>query len=102
MQISGYRRPDGRIGFRNHVLVLPTVACANGVVSAICRRVPEAVMLPMDSGCGMLREDQLVFSKTLTNLAGNPNVAAVLCVGLGCEAFKEFYSQSAHSSRERT
>jgi altronate dehydratase large subunit len=95
MKLSGYRRPDGRVGFRNHVLVLPTVACANGVASAICRQVPEAVMLPMDSGCGMLREDQVVFAKTLTNLAGNPNVAAVLCVGLGCEAFKPEQARSA-------
>ena len=95
MQLSGYKRPDGRVGFRNHVLVLPTVACANGVVSAICKRVPEAVMLPMDSGCGMLKEDQIVFAKTLTNLAGNPNVAAVLCVGLGCEAFKPEQARTA-------
>ena len=95
MQLTGYRRPDGRVGFRNHVLVLPTVACANGVVSAICKLVPEAVMLPMDSGCGMLREDQVVFAKTLTNLAGNPNVAAVLCVGLGCEAFKPEQARAA-------
>jgi altronate dehydratase large subunit len=95
MQLSGYIRPDGRVGFRNLVLVLPTVACANGVVSAICKQVPEAVMLPMDSGCGMLREDQLVFAKTLTNLAGNPNVAAVLCVGLGCEAFKPEQARAA-------
>jgi altronate dehydratase large subunit len=95
MQLSGYIRPDGRVGFRNLVLVLPTVACANGVVSAICKQVPEAVMLPMDSGCGMLREDQLIFAKTLTNLAGNPNVAAVLCVGLGCEAFKPEQARAA-------
>jgi len=95
MQLSGYRRPDGRTGFRNHVLILPTVACANGVVSAICKRVPDAVMLPMDSGCGMLKADQLVFAKTLTNLAGHPNVAAVLCVGLGCEAFKPDQARAA-------
>lgn len=88
MPLAGYRRPDGRVGFRNHVLVLPTVACANGVVNAICRQVPEAVMLPIDSGCGMLKEDQVVFAHTLANLAGNPNVAATLVVGLGCEAFK--------------
>jgi len=95
MQLTGYRRPDGRVGFRNHVLVLPTVACANGVVSAIIRKAPEAVMLPIDSGCGMLKEDQVVFAKTLTNLAGNPNVAAVLCVGLGCEAFKPEQARAA-------
>jgi altronate dehydratase large subunit len=95
MQLNGYRRPDGRAGFRNHVLILPTVACANGVVTAICKRVPDAVMLPMDSGCGMLKEDQLVFAKTLTHLAGHPNVAAVLCVGLGCEAFKPDQARAA-------
>jgi len=49
----------------------------------------------MDSGCGMLKEDQIVFAKTLTNLAGNPNVAAVLCVGLGCEAFKPDQARAA-------
>jgi len=97
MQLTGYRRPDGRVGFRNHVLVLPTVACANGVVNAICRRVPEAVMLPIDSGCGMLKEDQDVFAHTLTNLAGNPNVAATLVVGLGCEAFKPAQAEAAIS-----
>jgi len=95
MPLAGYRRPDGRVGFRNHVLVLPTVACANGVVNAICRQVPEAVMLPIDSGCGMLKEDQVVFAHTLTNLAGNPNVAATLVVGLGCEAFKPDQAEAA-------
>ncbi|MGH8009643.1 MAG: UxaA family hydrolase, partial [Candidatus Binatia bacterium] len=29
MKFQGYRRPDGRIGIRNHVLVIPTVACVN-------------------------------------------------------------------------
>jgi len=86
MQLKGYRRADGRMGFRNHVLILPTVACSNGAVQRICHSVPEAITLPVDSGCGLLREDREVFAVTLVNLAGNPNVAATLVVGLGCEA----------------
>ncbi|MGZ3612430.1 MAG: UxaA family hydrolase, partial [Thermodesulfobacteriota bacterium] len=42
-QISGYERKNGKFGIRNHLLVLPTVSCVNGVVHRISREVPEAV-----------------------------------------------------------
>ena len=85
-ELKGYRRPDGRVGFRNHVLVLPTVTCSCSVTRKISDSVPGAVTLPIDSGCAMLEEDIELYSDTLVNLAGNPNVAATLVVGLGCEA----------------
>ena len=37
MEFLGYKRADGRVGTRNHVLVMSSVACANGVVEAIGR-----------------------------------------------------------------
>ncbi len=86
MQLTGYRRPDGRVGFRNHVLILPTVSCSYGVCQKISNAVPGTITLPIDSGCGMLAEDIKLFSTTIVNLAGNPNIAATLVVGLGCEA----------------
>ena len=56
-ELKGYRRPDGRVGFRNHVLILPTVICSYSVARKICDSVPGTVTLPIDSGCAMLEED---------------------------------------------
>ena len=83
----GYERPDGSVGVRNHVVVIPSVACANGVVAAIARAVPETVPLYHGHGCGRGFESQL-HAQTLANLGKHPNVAAVLVVGLGCEVIK--------------
>ena len=83
----GYERPDGSAGIRNYVAVIPSVACANGVVSAIARAVPEAVPLCHGHGCGRGVEAPL-HAKVLANLGKHPNVAAVLVVGLGCEVIK--------------
>ncbi|RJQ67046.1 MAG: altronate dehydratase [Desulfobacteraceae bacterium] len=83
----GFERPDGSVGIRNHVAVIPSVACANGVVAAIARAVPEAAPLYHGHGCGRAVEIGL-HTRTLANLGRNPNVAAVLVVGLGCETIK--------------
>ncbi len=50
--MAGYLRPDGKVGVRNHVLVLATVSCVNGVIQRISREVPEAVCVPHAFGCG--------------------------------------------------
>jgi altronate dehydratase large subunit len=84
---SGYDRPDGTVGIRNYVVIIPSVACANGVVAAIARAIPEAVPLFHGHGCGRGVEASL-HTRTLANLGKNPNVAAVLVVGLGCEIIK--------------
>ncbi|MDI6874105.1 UxaA family hydrolase [Candidatus Solincola sp.] len=87
----GYRRPDGRVGVRNHVAVLPSVACANGVASAIAARVPGAVAMLHGHGCGRGGEDLGLHYRTLTNLGRNPNIYGLLLVGLGCEALRAPY-----------
>ena len=66
---KGYERPHGAAGIRNHVAVIPSVACANGVVAAIAREVPEAVPLFHGHGCGRGGEDLGVHFNTLANLA---------------------------------
>lgn len=88
---EGYAGPDGSAGIRNHVAVIPSVACANGVVAAIAREVPEAVPLLHGHGCGRGGEDLGFHFKTLANLAANPNVFSVLVVGLGCEVIRAEY-----------
>lgn len=82
---EGFTRPDGTAGIRNYVAVMPSVACANGVVSAISRELPESVPLLHGHGCSRGGGDVVTHFRTLVNLAANPNVHAVLVVGLGCE-----------------
>jgi altronate dehydratase large subunit len=85
---SGYVRGDGSVGVRNHVAIIPTVACANGVAGLIAREAPGAVPLLHAHGCGRAGRDLELHIRTLTNLGRHPNVGAVLVVGLGCEVIK--------------
>lgn len=81
---KGFLRPDGSAGVRNHVAVIPTVSCANGVAANIARAVSGAVPLLHAHGCGRALEISM-HERTLAGLGANPNVAAALVVGLGCE-----------------
>ncbi len=85
MEFLGYRRSDGRVGVRNHVLILSTVVCANEVANRIKRRIPSVVAGVHPFGCAMLGVDLEQFRKTLAGIAKHPNVGAVVVVGLGCE-----------------
>jgi altronate dehydratase large subunit len=82
---EGYRRPDGKAGTRNHVLVIPSVGCSQGAAQAIARGLPRAVYLPNILGCGQVGEDRALLKRTLAGLGSSPNVFAVLIVGNGCE-----------------
>jgi altronate dehydratase large subunit len=85
-EITGYQRKNGKFGVRNHVLVLGTVCCVNGVINKISREVPEAVCVPHAYGCGRLsaRENQILF-RILAGMIHHPNVGAAGVIGLGCE-----------------
>ncbi len=82
----GYPRPDGRVGVRNYVLVVPTVICSSVVCERIAAARPEAIVaLPHQAGCGQLGPDLRVTHETLAAYCEHPNVGAVLVVALGCE-----------------
>ena len=82
----GFRRPDGRVGVRNHVLVVPTVICASVVAERIAAAIaPVGAALPHLAGCGQLGPDLRVTHDTLAAYCRHPNVGAVLVVALGCE-----------------
>ncbi|MFH1490960.1 MAG: UxaA family hydrolase [Pseudomonadota bacterium] len=85
MKFYGYRRSDGRIGVRNHVLILPTVACSNETCRIIAETLPEAVSLVNQNGCGEVEGNLRITQRVLSGLAANPNVFGTLMVGLGCE-----------------
>jgi altronate dehydratase large subunit len=82
----GYRRPDGRVGVRNHVLVVPTVICASVVAERIAAAIaPVGTVVPHQAGCGQLGPDLRITHDTLAAYCQHPNVGAVLIVALGCE-----------------
>jgi len=84
--ITGYKRKDGKFGIRNHVLILPTVSCVNGVVHRISREVPDVVCLPHAYGCGRGGpRDLTILFRILSGLVHHPNVGGVVLIGLGCE-----------------
>jgi altronate dehydratase large subunit len=82
---QGYRRADGTVGVRNHVVILSTVVCANLVAERIAQQVPGTVSLTHPHGCAHLGADFDLVLNTLVSTGSHPNVAATLVVGLGCE-----------------
>ena len=81
----GYMRPDGKVGSRNYVAVVPSVVCANEVVEAISNQVMNCRPLLHHQGCCQLPPDLERVTDTLISLACHPNAGAVLVVSLGCE-----------------
>ena len=82
----GYRRADGRVGVRNHLLVVPTVICSSVVAERVAAAVaPIGTALPHTAGCGQLGPDMHTTHETLAAYCGHPNVGAVLVIALGCE-----------------
>jgi altronate dehydratase large subunit len=85
MKWYGYRRPDGSVGSRNYVAIIPSVTCANDVANAIAREVQGTVVYLHHQGCCQLPPDLDRVTETLISLGKSPNVGAVLIVSLGCE-----------------
>lgn len=89
----GYRRPDGKVGIRNEVWIVPTVGCVNSIVREIERQAQAFKTDAIDAvcsfchpyGCSQLGDDQEMTLRYLSGLIRHPNAAAVLVVGLGCE-----------------
>lgn len=90
---QGFVRPDGKVGVRNEIWVIPTVGCVNNVAQAIARQanqyvrgsVEEVIAFPHPYGCSQMGEDQEHTRKILADLINHPNAGGVLVLGLGCE-----------------
>jgi altronate dehydratase large subunit len=85
MKFRGFRRPDGRIGIRNHVLILPTVGCATETCRIAAGLVNGAVSVINQNGCGEVEGNLKLTRTVLSGLAANPNVYGTILIGLGCE-----------------
>ena len=83
-RLTGYLRPNGKVGIRNYILVISTVACGNTVVTKIAHET-DGIPIIHDSGC-MDNKEKINRTKLALIRAGqHPNVGGVLVVGLGCE-----------------
>jgi altronate dehydratase large subunit len=86
MEFMGYPRPDDSAGARNYVAVIPAVQCANELADRIASEVgTNVVALPHNGACVNVEPDKLMIQRTLVGLGRNPNVAAAIVVGVGCD-----------------
>lgn len=85
MEFYGYRRKEGRPGIRNHVLLLPTCACASESCRIAASQVRGAVSIVFNTGCSDVAANTAMSQKVLTGFALHPNVYGVVIIGLGCE-----------------
>ena len=81
-QITGYRRANGRVGIRNHVVLLPVDDLSNAVCESVAAAIPGTLALPHAYGRLQYGEDLELTFRTLTGTGANPNVAAAIVVGI--------------------
>ena len=86
MKFMGYKRPDGRVGIRNHVLVMATCACSSDTARLISERVPGTVTFHNQHGCGQPHLDLDLTLRIVSGAAANGNIYGVVLVALGCES----------------
>ena len=101
-EVNVYVRPNGEIGIRNELWVIPTVGCVNGVSQQIIQVFKERMLdqgirikdvenidgifsFGHNYGCSQMGDDHINTRKTLQNIVKHPNAGGVLVVGLGCE-----------------
>ncbi|MFC6907185.1 UxaA family hydrolase [Halalkalicoccus tibetensis] len=85
-EFTGYRRPDGRIGVRNHIAVIPTSVTASAVANQIAAESDTQVRAtPHQIGASQPRVARKHTERVLCGIGQNPNVAATLLVELGTE-----------------
>jgi (2R)-sulfolactate sulfo-lyase subunit beta len=80
--LTGYRRDDGRVGVRNHVVILPVDDLSNAVCEHIAAAIPGTIALPHAYGRLQYGDDLDLTFRTLIGTGSNPNVAAVVVVGI--------------------
>src|SRR5256886_1459785 len=82
----GYKRDDGRVGVRNHVLVLPVDDLSNAACEAVANNIKGTLAIPHPYGRLQFGADLELHFKTLIGTGSNPNVAAAVVIGLedGC------------------
>jgi (2R)-sulfolactate sulfo-lyase subunit beta len=78
----GYRRDNGRVGIRNHVVILPLDDLSNAACEAVANNVKGTMALPHPYGRLQFGADLDLHFRTIIGAGSNPNVAAVVVIGI--------------------
>lgn len=81
-KFRGYRRENGRVGVRNHVILLPLDDLSNAACEAVANNIQGTMALPHAYGRLQFGEDLELHFRTLIGTGSNPNVAAVIVIGI--------------------
>ena len=80
--VQGYRRENGRVGVRNHVLILPLDDISNAACEAVANNIKGTLAIPHAYGRLQFGEDLDVHFRTIIGTGANPNVAACVVIGI--------------------
>jgi (2R)-sulfolactate sulfo-lyase subunit beta len=78
----GYRRENGRIGIRNHVVILPLDDLSNAATEAVANNIKGTLAIPHAYGRLQFGEDLELHFRTMIGTGSNPNVAACVVIGI--------------------
>jgi len=78
----GYKRENGRVGVRNHVIILPVDDLANAACESVANNIKGVMALPHPYGRLQFGADLDLHFRTLIGTGSNPNVAAVVVIGI--------------------
>lgn len=78
----GYRRENGRVGVRNHVIILPLDDLSNAACEAVAHNIKGTMAIPHPYGRLQFGADLDLHFRTLIGAGSNPNVAAVVVIGI--------------------
>jgi len=81
-EFLGYRRENGRVGVRNHVIILPLDDLSNASCEAVANNIKGTMALPHPYGRLQFGADLDLHFRTLIGTGCNPNVAAVVVIGI--------------------
>jgi (2R)-sulfolactate sulfo-lyase subunit beta len=82
VKVLAWRRENGRVGVRNHVIILPLDDLSNAAAEAVANNVKGTMAIPHAYGRLQFGEDLQLFFRTLIGTGANPNVAAVVVIGI--------------------
>jgi altronate dehydratase large subunit len=97
--LQAFRRKDGSIGVRNHVVVISIMDNTNPVARHICQRIHQAVPVCATFGRGAMGADVEQHKRTIVGLAANPNVFAAILISLEAKTASEYAEAVARTGK---
>ena len=95
----GYKRENGRVGTRNHVIILPVDDISNACAEAVSNNIKGTIALPHSYGRLQFGADLELHFRTMIGTAKNPNVAAAIIIGIEPKWTKRIVDEVAKTGK---